>query len=164
MGAFRAGILFRAAAVVAGAAAWSACVRPPAEEAFVRADRADAEGGYVFEADMSDSLCRYDWEFYVVLACNDRDYAAFGGAEFRLRLQSPSGENYGETVFFGREDLAGGNFFEKHFRLRYRENTTPVEFGLWKVRVFLHLPEGGGCVPGGVGFRLTRKERWDTEN
>ena len=99
------------------------CSRPPSEEDFVRADEA-CRGVYPFSADMSDSLCTYSIFFYTKVD-NVRDSIEI---PVRVELLSPSGQKYSEDVSM----RAGHSKGDKRI---YRSSVSPVEYGIWELKL-----------------------------
>lgn len=95
------------------------CSRPMSVEKFVKAD---GSGVYEFTLDMSDTLHAYDLSFYSRIEGKD----APTGFPMKVYLTSPSGQTYGETVYFRISEGAVSP---------YRTGLVPVEPGEWTMSV-----------------------------
>lgn len=130
------------------------CSGPSSEEQFVKfGDRAD--GRYVFSADMSDSLSVYDMSLYTRIDCSRREFASEGDIRTEILLVSPSGKEYGETVYLCRSAFTTSDSLSWEFMQDYRSGIHPSEFGIWTVSV--RIPEDES-IPGfrGLGLILSR--------
>ena len=108
------------------------CSRPESEGKFVRVEDRQIDGTYLFEADMSDSLCAYDLTLYAKI---DKKNVSIGGLPFVVRLVSPSGKIFTETVYMKNSDKIRSSFYSSDFKALYRSGLVPTEFGLWSVRI-----------------------------
>ena len=116
----------------------SACSAPSSTESFVRCgDRTD--GKYVFSADMSDSSEVYAMAFYTRIDCSKAEFAGLKDIRADIVFVSPSGDRYGETVFFPKSAFRTSDSLTWNFSEEYREGISPIECGLWRVEV--NIPE-----------------------
>lgn len=107
------------ALAIAACVAWVSCSRPLRSESYVPND---GSGSYVFDLDMSDSLCTYNLYFFASL----RHGETIAGFPVRVYLTAPGGQEYAESVFY---DLGGGA------TKPYRRGLTPVEYGVWRLEL-----------------------------
>ncbi len=116
----------------------SACSAPSSTESFVRSgDRTN--GKYVFSADMSDSSAVYAMAFYTRIDCSKAEFAGLKDIRADIVFVSPSGDRYGETVFFPKSAFRTSDSLTWNFSEEYREGIRPIECGLWRVEV--NIPE-----------------------
>jgi hypothetical protein len=115
----------------------AACSRPASEEQYVFDD---GSGMFLFEVDMSDSLCVYDLSFYTRLESR----FAPPGFPIRVYMTSPSGVTYSESLFYDASVA---------LVVPYRTDLQPVEYGLWHLSV---RARAEGLK--GMGLICTRKD------
>ena len=134
----------------------AACQRPPSSECFVRISEA-ADGEYVFPADFSDSLCRYDLFLYTRVDRNVWQFRSFPGVQLALNWESPTQVCYADTVLLCPSAVSHSSFFSQDFRLPYRADVAPFELGNWTIRArFLNDSD---AIKGlrGLGLQVVRK-------
>ena len=133
----------------------SACSAPSSTESFVRSgDRTD--GKYVFSADMSDSSAVYAMAFYTRIDCSRAEFAGLKDIRADIVFVSPSGDRYGETVFFPKSAFRTSDSLTWNFSEKYREGIRPIECGLWRVEV--NIPEDDD-IRGFRGLGLVLEKR-----
>lgn len=107
------------------------CSRPTETEAFIKA--ADAAGGaYSFQLPLEDSLATYDISFYTRVD-SPAGRRSGGSLELNVLWVSPSGERAGETVYMDTSKLLEA----------YRTGVSPLEPGLWTLKVQVKDPPEG---------------------
>lgn len=98
------------------------CSRPLSTETFVRRDNA-ANGVYVYEIELTDTLSTYDIWFYGRTLSG-----VLQSLPLNVQWLAPSGKRFSETVYMKRIDTDG----EKEL---YRSGVVPSEPGKWQLSV-----------------------------
>lgn len=97
----------------------AACVRPDSVEIFVPAAKA-ADGVYIFDFEMADSLATYDISFFT-----RNDGNVLDSLPLKVMWLSPSGESLSETVYMDPLKVTE----------KYRSGVRPDECGSWRLCV-----------------------------
>jgi len=134
----------------------AACVRPSSTEQFIMAD--DAPGGlYSFSLDMADSLVSYDIWLYSRIDSRKTALSSLDNIPVEIRWISPSGQRYGEKVYFPSDEVSGKTFsyFSRQLKSLYRSDVVPLEHGEWTLEA-----KAGEGVAGfrGLGVILERND------
>ena len=127
------------------------CIRPSADEVFVKAQ--DAAGGvYSFTADFCDSLLRWDLSFYTRIDASPSELSDWESLQLEVLWTSPSGQRYGETAIMPLKRSGSGRRGRDIIE-PYRSGVAPTEAGLWRLDV-----TPSAVPPGfrGLGFILRR--------
>lgn len=115
---FRRAIVAVIVALASGLALHS-CVKPRSFEEFIPSSKA-ADGVYVFEFEMEDTLSTYDFEFYTRV-----DGPQLDSLPLKVMWLAPSGESFSETVYMDPSMLVEP----------YRTGVQPSQAGLWRICV-----------------------------
>ena len=138
------------------ALSFASCSRPSSTERFILADDA-VDGKYSFTLDMADSLVSYDIWLYTRIDSRRTSMSILENIPVSLTWTSPSGDYYGEKVFFPASGFEGKgmSFFSRQIKTLYRSDVVPRERGEWTLDV-----EAGEGINGfrGMGVILERKE------
>lgn len=87
--------------------------------------------------EMSDSLSTYDILFYTGIDCTEDEFEQMSDIQMDISLISPSGTVYKETVYLLRETYTHSDAFSKTYKIKYRTDLVPKEFGEWVMIVKL---------------------------
>ncbi len=104
-------------------------------EDYILASAASKVGGYVFEVDMSDSLCTYDFDFYARLDARRSDLGVLQDYPLSLTWTDPDGEKYTRTVYLDVTKMSNQTYFSRQLFIPYMENVVPKKRGIWQLRV-----------------------------
>ena len=73
--------------------------------------------------------------FYTRIDCSRAEFAGLKDIRADIVFVSPSGDRYGETVFFPKSAFRTSDSLTWNFSEKYREDIRPMECGLWRVEV-----------------------------
>lgn len=118
------------------------CGRPSSVEMYVRSDKA-ADGVYIFDFELDDSLATYDFSFYGRSVGN-----TLYNVPLKVLWLTPSGESLNETVYM--RAIAPEGTMEP-----YRSSVVPYEYGSWRLSVRPMVEEGEIY---GLGLICTRTD------
>lgn len=107
----------------------SGCREPMSKEVFTLADKLDSDGIYHFEMDMSDTLSVYDVWLYTRIDAPNITMATCPGFGLDVTWKAPSGQMYGEEVYF--DTPLGSEYYSHQYKVLYRSGLIPVEAGVW---------------------------------
>lgn len=139
--------------VLAIAVAFASCSAPMVSERFRTLSDRDSLGRFCYDLDMSDSLVRYDIEFYTRIDCSVMSFATMPDISINVELVSPSGFAYSEDVYLAKSSFDVEQKGTYDTRVQYRVDCVPVEYGQWKM--FLSVPAVRGLC--GMGVVLSSK-------
>ena len=129
-----------------------ACGEPVENGTFVKQSERTPEAEYEFSVDLSDSLSRHALYFYTVIDASADTFENMPGViPLQVEAVSPSGRTYRETVGMDKNDCIGGSLHSKQYEHVYRSGFSPVEYGIWTVRIAV---PGEERFPGLRGFGL----------
>ena len=138
---------------VMAAVVLASCSAPMVSERFRQLSDRDSLGRFCFDLDMSDSLVRYDIEFYTRVDCSVMSFASLPDIPVNVELVSPSGVSFSEDVFLAKSTFNVERMGTYDSRVPYRVDCIPVEYGGWKM--FLSVPAVRGLC--GMGVIMSAK-------
>lgn len=106
------------------------CTEPAGYEIFIRQGDTAGTGRYDFRLDMSDSLSAYDIAFFT-----RTDNDSLFSVPLDIRLISPSGKEYRESVYIPASGFRARSGFSAEYRGDYRTGAVPAEYGIWMLQV-----------------------------
>ena len=99
------------------------------KEVFTLAEKLGSDGTYHFEMDMSDTLSVYDVWLYTRIDASNPTMATCPGFGLDVTWKAPSGQMYGEEVYF--DTPLGSEYYSHQYKALYRSGLIPVEAGVW---------------------------------
>ncbi len=117
----------------------TSCSAPSSYEKFLDILTYKKTGSFKYKLDMFDSLSVYDISFYTGIDCTEKEFAQMSDIQMDISLISPAGTVYKETVYLLRETYTKSDLFSKTYKIKYRADLIPKEFGQWIMVV--KLPE-----------------------
>ncbi|MBO8485585.1 MAG: hypothetical protein IAB78_04070 [Bacteroidetes bacterium] len=133
------------------------CSEPASSGTFIKSCDTETPGLYPFTIDMTDSLCLYDMTLYTRIDATEKRFARMpSGIPLDIRLTSPGGKRYAETVYIPKEGFSMMTSFSREYEMPYRKNIRPEEYGIWKMEIEIQDEKD---FPGlrGMGIKVTRK-------
>lgn len=140
-------------AVILGAVA---CTRPSSVEEFRKYSQRDSLGRYCFVMDFSDSTAMFDVSFFTRIDCRPAVFRSMGDIPVEVLWTSPSGLNYGETVYIPRDSHSRSTAFSKEYLSPYRKGLVPDEHGKWTLALTVPLERRSGLRGMGVACTASR--------
>ena len=134
-----------------------ACVRSPSTERFILSEDS-TDGVYSFPLDMADSLVSYDIWLYSRIDARKHKPSSYEGVPLEITWVSPSGELYGEDLYFPAFTTDSGvrrSFFSRQIKSLYRSGVVPRESGLWTLKIKVGVETEGFR---GLGVKLERND------
>lgn len=113
----------------------ASCKRPLSEENFVLSSEAAEVGGFIFDVDMTDSLCTYDMSFYTRIDFPRNKVSVLQDYPLYLVWTSPSGIRQAFTVYMDLTKATNPTYFSKQIVLPFMEDASPKEYGMWQLKV-----------------------------
>lgn len=119
------------------------CREPDTQECFIPSSALGSDGLYHFTVDLSDSLAlSYDISFYSRIDGSSLKINAAKDFPMLVTWVSPSGQRYGEKVYFGlHEPSEGSVFYSSQYRMLYLKDFLPKQPGIWGLDVRVDCPK-----------------------
>lgn len=124
------------------------CSAPFQTEDFRPIEERDSLGRFVYDIDMSDSLCSYDILLYTRMDCNYKEFGKIRDIKVEVGFSSPSGKVYSETVYLPVSSFISVRRGTYDCKVEYRKDMVPVEWGMWQMT--LAMPELSGLHGMGI--------------
>jgi len=115
------------------------CTEPISSDSFQKNFDRDAMGWFSFIVDMSDSLSTYDLSFYTLAEGQLTEVKNLPDIPLEIRMYSPTGECYEETVSIPASSFLKKGSFRKYCKTGYRKDCIPAVNGVWNVKVNIPL-------------------------
>lgn len=140
------------------AAAFVSCTPAGQNQEFLKMNQRDSLGRYVFNVEMTDSLQRYDVDFYTRLDIKRSVFRLMDDIRIDALWIAPDGNEYAETVYIPKLSCTNATAFSKEYISPYRKNLTPVIYGKWTL--CLTVPEENliGLKGMGVSYRPSENQ------
>lgn len=111
------------------------CKRPQSDENFVLSSKAADMGGYIFDVDMTDSLCTYDMSFYARIDYPRNKETSLHDYPMYVVWTSPSGNKQALTVYMDLTGATNPTYYSKQIVIPFMADADPVEYGMWQLKV-----------------------------